>query len=891
MRKSFHCCSLLFAVIIAANAAGPSVSKVTRSSDGISLFLSGGKLELRPVTDSAIRVRFSDGKSAETPSFVFTGKTQVPKYVVSETTESVTVAVAKMQAVVNRVSGAVSFRAAAGNVFLAGKPGTRALVPVTIQKQAAFSVSQGFETPADEHLYGMGQFQDGLWDWRGVSLELRQLNTQIALPMLISSKGYGLLWDNASRTDFNLPGDEIPLVSPVSTNNEVALGPTATEQLSTAKPNSGNRILSRHGTFTAGVAGEYSFCVRDGNRRDEIAILVDGVQVAGVRNMWTPRAVVGKVTLPANKTCDVTVRGGGDGVKLFARLSGNTTVFRSDCGEAVDYTVFYGPKLDDVIAGYRAATGQAPLWPKWAYGFWHCRERYSSQSQILDAAAEFRHRRIPVDLIVQDWQYWGNHGWGSYEWDNSHYPEPAEMIKKLHDLDIKIMISVWCNPHGRTQEDLKANNMMAGNWIDVFAPAGREIRWKHINDAFFSIGTDAWWGDATEPGDPGTDLLGNKVSAGLGDRFTGAYPLFASQSLYEGQRAADPNKRVVILTRSAFPGQQRYGAAAWSGDINGNWETFKRQIPAGLNFCLTGQPYWTTDCGGFFHPRDQYTSADYNELLTRWFQWSTFCPILRIHGYQTETEMWKWLPQTQTNLLAYDRLRYRMLPYNYSVAWKVTSEASTIMRALGFDFPEDEKIWSIADEYMFGPAFLVAPVTEAKATSRDVYLPAGTAWVNFWTGEKMSGGRTVKVAAPVETIPLFVRAGSIVPLGPDLQSAMEKPADPIELRVYPGADGVFTIYEDEGDSYRYEQGAYATIPISWNDKTQSLTIGARKGGFPGMLKSRTFRVVPVSVANGIGIPPVAMAREVHYEGDAVTVPLSASGAKVQNPKKIISKKE
>ena len=405
------------------------------------------------------------------------------------------------------------------------------------------------------------------------------------------------------------------------------------------------------------------------------------------------------------------------------------------------------------------------------------------------------------------------------------------------------------------------------------------------------IGTDAWWGDATEPGDPGTDLLGNKVSAGLGDRFTGAYPLFASQSLYEGQRAADPNKRVVILTRSAFPGQQRYAAAAWSGDINGNWETFKRQIPAGLNFCLTGQPYWTTDCGGFFHPRDQYTSADYNELLTRWFQWSTFCPILRIHGYQTETEMWKWLPQTQTNLLAYDRLRYRMLPYNYSVAWKVTSEASTIMRALGFDFPEDEKIWSIADEYMFGPAFLVAPVTEAKATSRDVYLPAGTAWVNFWTGEKMSGGRTVKVAAPVETIPLFVRAGSIVPLGPDLQSAMEKPADPIELRVYPGADGVFTIYEDEGDSYRYEQGAYATIPISWNDKTQSLTIGARKGGFPGMLKSRTFRVVPVSVANGIGIPPVAMAREVHYEGDAVTVPLSASGAKVQNPKKIISKKE
>ncbi|HTL71664.1 MAG TPA: DUF5110 domain-containing protein, partial [bacterium] len=268
----------------------------------------------------------------------------------------------------------------------------------------------------------------------------------------------------------------------------------------------------------------------------------------------------------------------------------------------------------------------------------------------------------------------------------------------------------------------------------------------------------------------------------------------------------------------------------------------------------------------------QYTSADYNELLTRWFEWSTFCPILRIHGYQTQTEMWKWLPSTQTNLLAYDRLRYRMLPYNYSVAWKVTSEASTIMRAFGMDFPGDAKAWGISNEYMFGPAFLVAPVTEAKATSRSVYLPGGTSWVNFWTGENLKGGRQVTVVAPVETLPLLVRAGSIVPLGPDLQYAMQKPADPIELRVYPGADGSFTLYEDEGDSYRYEKGVYATIPISWKDKTKTLTIGARTGQFPGMLTNRTFNVVWVSAGhgNGVGLTPKPDA-VVNYNGSTVSI--------------------
>ncbi|HLP75474.1 MAG TPA: TIM-barrel domain-containing protein [Candidatus Paceibacterota bacterium] len=871
VRHSFLSILTLLTSATLAAAAPEVVLKSAGKRDGMVQISVGGQwLVLRPLNESAIRVRFSNGVRLSTPDFVLLTNLPATKFTVREDKESITVATAKIRAVVDRATAAIRFCNSAGEVFLAERPATREFKPVVVRGQDVFEVGQEFESNSGEKLFGLGQFQDGLWDWRGMPIELRQLNTQIAVPMLVSSRGYGLLWNNASRTDFNLPGDRIPLT--VASGSDSASGPSATEQLTAANSGPRRGVSDRRGQFTSGEAGEYVFCTRDGDRRNEIAILVDGVEIAGIKNMWTPRAIVGKISLPANKTCEVVVRGGGRDVKLFARPLASTTTFHSDCGDAVDYVAFYGPELDDVIAGYRAATGAAPLWPKWAYGFWQCRERYSSQKQLVDTAAEFRRRQIPVDLIVQDWQYWGNHGWGAYEWDLSHYPDPATLITNLHDLNVKFMISVWCNPQGKTLADLRTNNMVVNSWIDVFSPVGRAIRWKHLNEAFASIGMDAWWGDATEPGDPGTELLGKKVSLGLGDQFTSAYPLFASQSIYEGQRATVPEKRVVTFTRSAFPGIQRYGAAAWSGDINGDWTTFKRQIPAGLNFCLAGLPYWTTDCAGFFRPPNQYDSTDYNELLTRWFEWGTFCPILRVHGYGTSTEFWHWLPATQTNLLAYDRLRYRMLPYNYSVAWNVTSRGGTIMRALGMDFPGDARAWTSGHEYMFGPAFLVAPVTEAKATHWSVYLPGGTSWVNFWTGETERGGREVQTAVPLETLPLFVRAGSIVPLGPDLQFALEKPADPVELRVYRGADGSFTLYEDEGDNYNYEKGHHATIPISWNEAKQTLEIGKRTGKFQGMLKERTFNIVWVSAGHGTKIGPDEKPDAVvHYGGRALKV--------------------
>ncbi|HEY0943855.1 MAG TPA: TIM-barrel domain-containing protein, partial [Opitutaceae bacterium] len=424
--------------------------------------------------------------------------------------------------------------------------------------------------------------------------------------------------------------------------------------------------------------------------------------------------------------------------------------------------------------------------------------------------------------------------------------------------------------------DFKQNNLLIGPWIDVFSQQGRDLRWKHLNESFYRHGTDGWWGDATEPADDGEGIAGKPTSAGPGSRLRNAYPLFASQSLYEGQLSSNPDQRVCILTRSAYPGMQRYAAAAWSGDVNGDWITLKRQIPAGLNFSITGIPYWTTDAGGFFRPNDQYANADYNELLARWFQWSTFCPILRIHGFKTETEFWKWPDQTQKVLLAYNELRYRMLPYNYSVAWKVTSEGYTIMRPLAMDFPQDPRALALSDSYMFGPAFLVAPVTDPVGTTsgtRKVYLPAGTDWINFWTGEKVAGGRELTTPAPLETLPLFVRAGSIVPMGPVMQYATEKPDAPYEIRVYPGADGRFTIYEDDNETYAYKQGAHATIPLTWDDRRRELTLGARVGEFPGLVRERLYRVVFVKPGRGIEeLNTKLVDVEVRYTGTAITIP-------------------
>ena len=846
-RVLFFVPALVVGFALASSATPISVQSFKKDSDGVTLAMSPGKLKLTVCSDSIVRVMYSP--TATLPAgqdFVVTNHSwKKTSFKVSDANGKVTVATRKLKVAVDKATGAVAFYDVSGKLLLAEPAaGGKAMSAATVNGESSFQPEQTFASPADEFIYGLGQFQEGIWNWRGMPQQLRQLNTEISIPMIVSSYGYGLLWNNAALTDFN-PAD-----------TEVAL-------------------TNKSGAFTTTGAGDYVFFVKDGDRRGQIGVQVNGQTIAAITNTWVTYNLSGKVNLPANTTCTVNLLGGGRSAKIFARPLGDTTTFRSEVGDAIDYYFFYGPTADEIIAGYRQATGDAPLFPKAAYGFWQCRERYSSQAQMLTAASQFRSNQIPVDYIVQDWQYWGNHGWGAYEWDLKAYPDPTNMIAELHTNHFKYMISVWSNPSGIVGKALAAmtNGLIPkSQWMDVYNPAVRSLRWKFMDSAFFSLGADAWWQDATEPGDDGNSVSGVQIFTGSANRMRNSYPLFASEATYDGQRGTDPNKRVVILSRSSYLGQQRYGAAAWSGDISGNWLTFARQIRGGLNFSITGLPYWTTDTGGFFHPRNQYTSTDYNELLTRWFEWSTFCPILRIHGSGTATETWNWLPATQTNLIAYDQLRYRMLPYNYSVAWKITHDHYTPMRALVMDFPADKSVFPIGDEYMFGPAFLVSPVTTPQAASRPVYLPSGTSWVDFWTGETLIGGTTVTANAPVNILPLFVRAGSIVPFGPVVQYATEKPADPIELRVYRGADGKFTLYEDEGDSYNYEKGKYATIPFEWNESKQSLTIGKRSGSFPGMLKERTFRVVFVSTGHGAGAAAEEKADSVvNYAGKTVVV--------------------
>ena len=844
------------------NAATLPVQSFQQDESGVTIELSFGTLRLEVCDERTIHVTCSptDKLTDEKDIVVIRQWTPVP-FEWREEPSQLILRSKNMGVKVNRATGGLTFIDSTGKILLEEpNNGGRSIEEIkssttnTVGQEKFYRIQQTFLSPTDEYLYGMAQCQDGIWNWRGMPIELRQVNTQAALPMLISSRGYGLLWNNASLTDFNPVDYEISLTSSSAAQSN---GPTATEQLrgrgSRGRGQRGAPSV-RTGTFTTGEAGEYVFFVKDGDRRNEIGIVVNDQTIAHIQNMWVPYTTVGTISLPANSTCSVRILGGGRDAKLFARPLGNTTTFRSQIADSIDYYFFYGPEIDNIIAAYRNASGEAPLWPKWAYGFWQCRERYSSQQQILDTVAEFRRRQIPIDLIVQDWQYWGDHGWGAYEWDTSNYPDPEKMIHSLHEQDVRFMISVWSNPQGKVGTDLKSHNYVipGTDWIDVFNPAARELRWDYLNNVFFKIGTDAWWQDATEPGDDGNSMAGHNVFTGSGDFYRNAYPLLANQTVYEGQRKTSSDKRVVILTRSAYPGQQRYATALWSGDIAGNWETFKRQIPAGLNVCLTGLPYWTTDCGGFFRPRDQYQSEDFADLLIRWFQFSTFSPVQRIHGYQSETEFWKF-PGALDTLVSYDRLRYRLLPYNYSVAWKVTNDSYTIMRALPMDFRNDPNVYDISDQYMFGPAFLVNPVMEPKAVARSLYLPAGTEWINFWTGESYSGGKRMEIPAPEEQIPLLIRAGSIIPMGPDLQYTSEKSADPIELRIYPGEDGLFTLYEDEGDSYNYEKGVYSTIDFEWDDTQKTLNIGPRKGEFPGMLRERTFNVILVKNKHGNGI--------------------------------------
>ena len=840
----------LFSLIAVSTASTASESQFAirgshTDSYGVTLQTVGGAMRIEACGDRVVHIVASRTSDIPTPNVpIVTQPCRAKTVQVDVGKTRATVSTPAITVTVDSASGAVSFFSKDGKTLLAEtKLGGKSFDVPSVFETKNWQVQQSFLSPSDEALYGLGQHQEGIFNLRGVPIRLSQANTTISIPFLLSSKGYGVLWNNASLTDFN-PADQ-----------SIAIDP------STGK-----------GKFTTGSKGMYGFVLTSDNR-NQLALEVNEQHVIDLQNIWTPTSASGVVELEGNKEYDISARGGPGGVQLAARPPADTTTFRSEVGQAIDYYFFYGPDLNRVIADYRQLTGEAPLFPKWAYGYWQCRERYHSQQEILDTAAEFRKRQIPVDVLVQDWQYWGKYGWNAMKFDEGYYPQPKQMLDQLHSNDLHMMISVWSKFGEDTDvyQRMSAQSLLIPGtpWTDFFNPKAQAAFWSELKHGLFQDGIDGWWMDASEPE---FDVLkGRQTFLGSGESVRNAYPLYVTKAIYEGQRATTDRKRVVILTRSAFAGQQRNAAASWSGDITANWITLRRQIAAGLSFSMSGLPYWTTDIGGFFRPDDQYTSDAYHQLLIRWFQYGAFCPIFRVHGYKSNAELWNYGNEVERVLTQYDELRYRLLPYIYSAAWGVTNRGETLMRALPLEFSSDPGARGVSDQFVFGPALLINPVTSEGMTQRQLYLPAGIEWVDFWTGKRMSGGQTITADAPLDRIPIYGRAGSIVPIGPRAESATAK-ADPIEIRIYPGANGDFNLYEDGGDNYDYEHGAYSVIPFHWDEKSRRLTIGDRHGSFPGMLEHRTFHAVIVREGHGAGItsssPPDVT---IEYHGKATPV--------------------
>jgi alpha-D-xyloside xylohydrolase len=935
----------------AAKKSGPppAPGTVRHVPDGIVVAVGDSLLKLEVCAADVVRVAYAKDEAffARKSLAAQPRRCDGAKFDVTQDAGAATLATSKLRARVDLATGRVAFLDASGAPVLEEKEGGRVVMPAVVQGEHTNHVRQEWLPAADEGLYGLGENQMGLLDLKGYDLDLWQHNGTIVIPFLVSSRGWGILWDNTSFTRFGDLRELAPI--PVDllydahgkrggltgayysgAHFEKRVGERVDRvidfQLSSKekKPNSlifaglpeGPASVRWSGEFEAPATGDYQFQVFY-NSGAKLWI-DDKLVVNHWRQFWLPWKDVAKVHLEGKRRHKVRLEWSKDQnmetVQLLwkppapAGTAAPSTSLWSEVGDGVDYTFVYGPEIDAVVAGYRRVTGQAPMIPRWAMGLWQSRQRYETSKQSLDVVDGFRSRHIPFDNIVQDWFYWRENAWGSQEFDLARFPDPDKWVRDIHDRHARVMISVWGKyyPGTKNFEAMRSAgflyhlNIAEGlrDWVgdggypytfyDAFNPEAGKLFWSQMNKGIFSKHVDAWWLDAPEPDLlPLPTLEGQKThmhptALGSGSRMLNAYSLANSKSVYEGQRATAPNQRVFILTRSAFAGQQRYGAAVWSGDITSTWTALREQIPAGLGLSVSGLPYWSMDIGGFSVPArfstDKPTAEDaeeWRELNTRWFQFGTFVPLLRVHGETPKREMWELGGESHAAYkteVKFDQLRYRLLPYVYSLAGAVTHDGGTMMRPLVMDFRTDAKVRDVSDQYMFGPAFLVSPVTTYKARSRAVYLPRAAGWYDFWTGAAVGSAKTIDAPAPYESMPLHVRAGAIVPTGPEIMYTDEKPADPITLWVYTGADGTFTLYEDDGVSYGYEKGAASRIPVRWNDATRTLTIGKRDGAFPGMPKQRTFEVVFVSKDKPVPFTFTPKAdKTVRYDGASVDV--------------------
>lgn len=871
-------------------------------------------------------------KFADPESLVIIPAKEKTGFAVEQNEDTITVSTSEIKANVLASTGEVWFTDMDGKVLLReDEGGGKSFSPIEVEGTHGYSFRQVFESPEDEAFYGLGQHQADEFNYKGKNEELFQYNTKVSVPFIVSNKGYGVLMDSYSMMRFGNPSDYKQLSEVFNlydqTGKEGCLTGTyvpaegetivreepklyfeylvAPEMTRVVNLPEGFRFygsdITYEGFIEAPVTGEYQFILYYAGYT---TVKVGGETVVPERwrTAWNPNAYKFSVYLQAGEKTPLKVEWKPDGDVSYCGLRAYDVVdpaqqakhqWWSEMTKQMDWYFIAGDDMDEVISGYRTLTGKAPVMPKWAMGYWQSRERYKTSTEMIEALQGFRQRNIPIDNIVMDWSHWEEDEWGSHKFDPTRFPDPKAMVDSIHDLGGRMMISVWPKFYVETEHYKefndkgwmynKANEDGVRDWIgqgylygfyDAYAPGARELFWQQMYEHYYPLGIDAWWMDASEPNIRDcTDMdyrkaLCGPTALGSSTEFFNAYSIVNADAIYNGQRGVDPDKRVFLLTRSGFAGLQRYSTATWSGDIATRWEDMKAQISAGLNFAVSGIPYWTMDIGGFcvenryvagqnvwnYTGKENADMKEWRELNTRWFQFGAFCPLFRAHGQYPFREPWEIAPEghpAYESIVYYTKLRYSLMPYIYSLAGKTYFDDYTIMRPLVMDFLGDKKVENIGDTYMFGPAFLVAPVYEYEARKRDVYFPESAGWYDFYSNEFYAAGVEKTVDAPYGRMPLYVRAGSIVPCGPEIQWTDQKQADVIDLYVYQGADASFTLYEDENVNYNYEKGAYSKIAFSYDDRMKLLSIEEREGEFPGMLEERTFNIIPVS-KNGVG---------------------------------------
>ena len=938
------------------------------------------QIRLQVVSDKIIRVQATAEQSFRNKqSLIIVPQESKAKYQVEEQGDNLVITTSAMRAVLNEATGHIAFYDLKGNVLLnevaqGGKTFKPFTVPdreigVDIAKvpevqKHGWSWHALFDSPDNEAFYGLGQHQSEELNMKGKNEDLFQYNTKVSVPFVVSNKNYGILWDSYSYCRWGNPedylqlnhafklydkdGKEGQLTGTYTDKNgqkivrgedsiyfEYAM-PEASEickqtdkggiqNLPQGFALNGSKVVYE-GYVEAPANSFYQFILYYAGY---MKIYIDGKLVVPERwrTAWNPNSY--KFETPIQKGVKTPIRiewqPDGDvsycGLRVAAPRSEaekNQLSIWSEMSLDMDYYFIAGQNMDEVISGYRTLTGKAPVYPKWVLGFWQSRERYQSSQDIEENLKKFRDLHIPVDNIVQDWNYWKLDSWGSHEFEASRYPNPQEMLDSVHAMNGRFMISVWPKFYDtvKNYKEIDAKGWMyhqaiaddihdwlgfRGSFYDAYDAGARKMFWRQMDENLYSkykFGVDAWWMDASEPNVRDCTpmwyrkALSGPTALGTSTEYFNAYSIVNADAIYNGQRSVNPNQRVFLLTRSGFAGEQRYSTATWSGDIATRWEDMRAQMTAGLNYSLAGLPFWGMDQGGFC-VENRYVAAqqefdktgkenadlkEWRELQARWNQFGCFVPLYRTHGQWPTREVWNIAPADHPaykTIVAYDKLRYRLMPYLYSMAGMVHLKDYTMMRALVMDFNGDDNVLDIKDQWMFGPALMACPVGKYEQYSRNVYLPKQKGWYDFYTGKYYAGGQTILADAPFDKIPVFVPEGAILPVGPEMEWSDQKKAELIDLYVYAGKDGSYTLYEDEGTNYNYEKGKYATIDIQYNDAQKTVTIGARKGSFDGMLQKRRFNVVLVNAAKGQGVSldKAPKGKMVSYSGKQVVVKL------------------